>query len=154
MAAARTSKFSGYWSYRRTDQNVTFEHYWTFAMLPLGEITFSIFLGIVKKLWRNTVGEKNNVSIGTFWLTWCAFFLMDPQAVILLPLGPMSLMHKNFLRCKIIHGIHPIGCKDRSIWRCSSRIIQGFCLRPEAGSFVRSFAILCLVLWCKCLKGF
>ena len=30
--------------------------------------------------------------------------------VILLPLGPVSLMHKNPQRYKIIHGIHPIGC--------------------------------------------
>jgi len=48
VAAARTSKFSAYWSCRRPDQNVTFEHYWTFAMLQ-GEISLSIFLGIVKK---------------------------------------------------------------------------------------------------------
>ena len=32
------------------------------------------------------------------------------QPVILLPLGPVSLMHKNPQRYKIIHGIHPIGC--------------------------------------------
>ena len=30
--------------------------------------------------------------------------------VILLPLGPVSLMHKNPQRNKIIHGINPIGC--------------------------------------------
>ena len=30
--------------------------------------------------------------------------------VILLLLGPVSLMHKNPQRYKIIHGIHPIGC--------------------------------------------
>ena len=30
--------------------------------------------------------------------------------VIKLPLGPVSLMHKNPQRYKIIHGIHPIGC--------------------------------------------
>ena len=29
--------------------------------------------------------------------------------VILLPLGPVSLMHKNPQRYKIIHGIRPIG---------------------------------------------
>ena len=29
--------------------------------------------------------------------------------VSLLPLGPVSLMHKNLQRYKIIHGIHPIG---------------------------------------------
>ena len=54
------------------------------------------------------VGWKKKVSIGIFWVTWCDFFLMDPQTVILLPLDPMSLMHKNPLRCKIIHGMHPI----------------------------------------------
>ena len=46
----------------------------------------------------------------TDWMTWCA--------VILLPLRPASLIHKNPQRCKIIHGMHPIGCKDRSIWIC------------------------------------
>ena len=37
------------------------------------------------------------------------------QSVILLPLHPASLMHKKRQRCKIIHGMHPLGCKDRSI---------------------------------------
>ena len=35
--------------------------------------------------------------------------------VILLPLGPASLMHKNPQRRKIIHGIRPSGGKERSI---------------------------------------
>ena len=38
-----------------------------------------------------------------------------PHPVILLPLGPVSLMHKNPQRRKIIHGMCLIGCKDRSI---------------------------------------
>ena len=38
------------------------------------------------------------------------------NAVILLSLHPVSLMHKNSVRCKIIiHGMHSVGCKDRSI---------------------------------------
>ena len=40
------------------------------------------------------------------------------NAVILLPLHPVSLMHKNSVRCKIIiHGMHGpcVGHKDRSI---------------------------------------
>ena len=37
------------------------------------------------------------------------------ETVILLPLRPASLTHKNPQRCKIIHGMHPVGCKDRSI---------------------------------------
>ena len=38
------------------------------------------------------------------------------NAVILLPLHPVSLMHKNSVRCKIIiHGMHSVGRKDRSI---------------------------------------
>ena len=40
------------------------------------------------------------------------------NAVILLPLHPVSLMHKNSVRCKIIiHGMHGpcVGRKDRSI---------------------------------------
>lgn len=36
------------------------------------------------------------------------------NVVILLPLHPVSLMHKNSLRCKIIHGIRSVGRKDRS----------------------------------------
>ena len=36
-------------------------------------------------------------------------------AVILLPLSPASLMHKNPQRRKIIHGMRPVGRKNRSI---------------------------------------
>ena len=35
--------------------------------------------------------------------------------VILLPLRPASLTHKNPQRCKKIHGMHPIAYKDQSI---------------------------------------
>ena len=37
--------------------------------------------------------------------------------VILLPLCPVSLIHKNPQRRKIIHGIHAVGHKDQSINR-------------------------------------
>ena len=37
------------------------------------------------------------------------------RAVILLPLRPASLTHKNHQRRKIIYGIRPVGRKDRSI---------------------------------------
>ena len=36
-------------------------------------------------------------------------------SVILLPLHPASLRHKNPQICKIIHGMRAVGCKDRSI---------------------------------------
>ena len=36
-------------------------------------------------------------------------------SVILLPLCPVSLTHKNPQRCKIIHRMRPIGPKHRSI---------------------------------------
>ena len=36
-------------------------------------------------------------------------------AVILLPLSPASLMHKNPQRRKVIHGMRPVGRKNRSI---------------------------------------
>ena len=36
-------------------------------------------------------------------------------AVILLPLSPASLTHKNPQRRKIIHGMRPVGRKDRLI---------------------------------------
>ena len=34
-------------------------------------------------------------------------------SVMLLPLRPVSLTHKNPQRRKIIHGMHPVKCKDR-----------------------------------------
>ena len=37
------------------------------------------------------------------------------KPVILLPLHPTSLMRKNSQRHQIIHGIHPVRCKERSI---------------------------------------
>ena len=37
-----------------------------------------------------------------------------PNSVILLPLHTASLKRKNPQRRKIIHGMHPIGSKDRS----------------------------------------
>ena len=37
------------------------------------------------------------------------------RTVILLPLRPASLTHKNPQRRKIIHGTRPVGRKDRSI---------------------------------------
>ena len=40
-------------------------------------------------------------------------FMSKP--VILLPLRPVFLMHKNPQRRKIVHGMHPVGCEDRSI---------------------------------------
>ena len=43
-------------------------------------------------------------------------FAQRPQ-VILLPLRPASLTHKNPQRSKIIHGMRPIGYKDQSIDR-------------------------------------
>ena len=39
------------------------------------------------------------------------------RTVILLPLRPVSLTHKNPQRRKIIHGTRPVGRKDRSIDR-------------------------------------
>ena len=37
---------------------------------------------------------------------------MWAPSVILLPLCPVSLTHKNPQRRKIIHGMHPVGCKE------------------------------------------
>ena len=45
--------------------------------------------------------HNRDVVIGTFNLT----------ALILLPLRPASVMHKNPQRHKIIHGMRPVGCK-------------------------------------------
>ena len=52
-----------------------------------------------------------------FWfhLQLLTVYWLCSQPVILLPLCPASLTHKNPQRCKIIHVIHPIGCKDHSI---------------------------------------
>ena len=41
---------------------------------------------------------------------------------ILLPLSPASLTHKKSQRHTKVHGTHPVGCKDQSIWRCFCRI--------------------------------
>ena len=38
------------------------------------------------------------------------------KPVILLPLHPVSLMHKNSQRHQIIHGTHPIGRKEGPIF--------------------------------------
>ena len=35
--------------------------------------------------------------------------------VLHVPLRPASLTHKNSQGSEIIHGMHPVGCKDRSI---------------------------------------
>ena len=43
------------------------------------------------------------------------------RTVILLPLHPASLTHKNPQRRKIIHGTRPVGRKDRSIDRSIDR---------------------------------
>ena len=42
-------------------------------------------------------------------------YYLEFNSVILLPLRPASLMHKNPQRRKIIHGMRPVGCKDQSI---------------------------------------
>ena len=50
-------------------------------------------------------------------------------AVILLPLRPAFLTHKNLQRCKIIHGTRPAGCKEQSaIKPTSSQESTIFCL--------------------------
>ena len=36
-------------------------------------------------------------------------------SVILLPLCPASVIHKNLQRRKVICGMRPVGCKDRLI---------------------------------------
>ena len=41
--------------------------------------------------------------------------LVNDSSVILLPLRPASLTHKNPKRLKIIHGMRPVGRKERSI---------------------------------------
>ena len=38
-----------------------------------------------------------------------------PCKQALSPLHPVSLTHKNPPRCKIIHGMRPVGCKEQSI---------------------------------------
>ena len=49
------------------------------------------------------------------------------NAVILLTLHPVSLMHKNSVRCKmIIHGMHSVGRKDRSIDLKMWKILFGY----------------------------
>ena len=45
-------------------------------------------------------------------------------SVILLPLCPVSLMHKKRQRGKIIHCMHPVGCKDRLIDRAEDVFVE------------------------------
>ena len=52
-----------------------------------------------------------------FWfhLQLLTVYWLCSQPVILLPLRPASLTHKNPQRHKIIHGMHPVGCEDQPI---------------------------------------
>ena len=57
------------------------------------------------------------------------------SSVILLPLRPASLAHKNLQRRKIIHGMCPVGRRDRSsISTCVFVEISG-CSRIFCGSY-------------------
>ena len=49
--------------------------------------------------------------------------------VILLPLHPASLTHKNSQRRKIIHGMRPIGYKDQSIDQSINVFLQKYPVR-------------------------
>ena len=49
--------------------------------------------------------------------------------MILLPLRPASLTHKNPQRRKIIHGMHPIGYKDQSIDQSINVFLQKYPVR-------------------------
>ena len=49
--------------------------------------------------------------------------------MILLPLRPASLTHKNPQRRKIIHGMHPIGYKDQSIDQSINVFLQKYPIR-------------------------
>ena len=70
--------------------------------------------------------------------------------VILLPLRPPSLMHKNPQRCKINHGMCPMGRKDRSIDLKMSFVEYPVCVISVAvimavvklGIFLLTFAVL------------
>ena len=55
--------------------------------------------------------------------------------VILLPLRPVSLMHKNPQRCKINHGMGPIG------WSIDPLILRCFCRIPCSCNFCGCYFI-------------
>ena len=55
-------------------------------------------------------------------------------SVILLPLRPASLMHKNPQRCKIIHRMRPIGRKHRLI-DLNMFLVEISCLLNFCGSY-------------------
>ena len=59
-------------------------------------------------------------------------FGAETSPVILLPLHPASLMHKNSQRCKIIHGMRPMGKIDQSLWICV--FVEISCLHTFCGS--------------------
>ena len=69
-------------------------------------------------------------------------FRTEPPSVILLPLHTASPMHKNPKRCKIIHGMRPMGAKiDRSIWMCV--FVEISCLHNFCGSSYFFSSLLC-----------
>ena len=55
-------------------------------------------------------------------------------SVILLPLCPVSLTHKNPQRCKIIHHMCPVGRKHRSI-DLNMFFVEISCLLNFCGSY-------------------
>ena len=76
-------------------------------------------------------------SVSTNFVVDCSFLILKPlpyvkawmsapypphhhNHVILLPLRPASLMHKNPQRRTIVHDVHPVGRKDRSCNFCDS----------------------------------
>ena len=59
-----------------------------------------------------------NKHLAQNYLLFLGSSLVDGQiskVVILLPLRPASLIHKNPQRRKMIHSMCPVGCKDRSL---------------------------------------
>ena len=63
----------------------------------------------LKNLPLSAPRPPQTTSMGWIWV------FLEPHTVILLPLHPVTLTHKNPQRQKIIHGTCPTGCKHRSI---------------------------------------
>ena len=94
-------------------------------------LTFLSFKFCRKQQKKNSLWMICRVSITTLKVPWfvvlfiyiffwfhfqlLTVYWLCSQPVILSPLRPASLTHKNPQRCKIIHGMHPEGLKDRSI---------------------------------------
>ena len=79
------------------------------SFVPDCSVEFYFFPAIINN-WLNLFHNQLSHCLKIWIDDWLKSMI---ETVILLPLCPASLTHRNPQRCKIIHGMHPVGCKDR-----------------------------------------